>query len=239
MGSSLLEANSIRFYYFNFFLLYFYLSGDVFLFQGGMQFGCGSILIGLTSKDLEVCLWSCFLTIEVRWNLQTRTRETNLEIATASRENRNWKGALSSRSYTVRSQQILMSQSNLHIHFPHNFNSLSRKAMRTGEFTFNRMVTPLQIPFTNLQGIIILQQKGEESRRENCKSNVKPGDLKGLIIFLSSQDFSLFGLSFPSDMCIIRCHISLPGLDVKQQTVLVAFGVHDDLQVRFLRCPVA
>ena len=70
MGSSLLEANSIRFYYFNFFLLYFYLSGDVFLFQGGMQFGCGSILIGLTSKDLEVCLWSCFLTIEVRWNLQ-------------------------------------------------------------------------------------------------------------------------------------------------------------------------
>lgn len=58
--------------------------------------------------------------------------------------------------------------------------------MRTGEFTLNRMVTPLQIPFTNLQGIIILQQKGEESRRENCKSNVKPGDLKGLIIFLSS-----------------------------------------------------
>nr|XP_058947533.1 L-fucose kinase-like [Pocillopora verrucosa] len=48
------------------------------------------------------------------------------------------------------------------------------------------------------------------------------------------EDFSLFGLSFPSDMCIIRCHISLPGLDVKQQTVLVAFGVHDDLQVPYM-----
>lgn len=34
MGSSLLEANSIRFYYFNFFLLYFYLSGDVFFISG-------------------------------------------------------------------------------------------------------------------------------------------------------------------------------------------------------------
>ena len=132
-----------------------------------------------------------------------------------------------------------MSQNDFHLHFPHNFNSSSRKVIRTGEFTCNRMVTPLQIPFTNLQGIIILQQKGEESRRENCKSNLKPRDLKGLITFLSSQGFSLFGLSFPSDMCIIRCHISLPGLDVKQQTVLVAFGIHDDLQVRFLQCPVA
>ena len=167
----------------------------------------------------------------------TSTRETSFQIAAASRENRNWKGAVSSRLYTVRSQQILMSQNDFHLHFPHNFNSSSRKVTRTGEFTFNRMVTPLQIPF--LQGIIILQQKGEESRRENCKSNLKPRDLKGLITFLSSQGFSLFGLSFPSDMCIIRCHISLPGLDVKQQTVLVAFGVHDNLQVRFLQCLVA
>ena len=71
MSSSLLEANSIRFYCFNFFpSILLSKRRCFFLFQGGMQFGCGSILIGLTSKDLEVCLWSCFLTIEVRWNLQ-------------------------------------------------------------------------------------------------------------------------------------------------------------------------